>query len=98
TIQRPVEQLDLTTVIKVSEAVAGEIVLDKLIGTLMRTAIEHAGAERGLLILPHGDDYRIEAEATTGSDLNIVLRQARVIAADLPSSVFQYVLRTKEGV
>ncbi len=99
TIQRPVEQLDLATVIKVSEAVAGEIVLEKLIGTLMRTAIEHAGAERGLLILPHGDDYRIEAEATTGSDhVNVVLRQARIIAADLPSSVFQYVLRTKEGV
>ena len=54
--------------IKVSEAVSGEIVLEKLIDTLMRTAIEHAGAERGLLILPRGDDYRIEAEATTSSD------------------------------
>ena len=30
--------------IKVSEAVSGEIVLEKLIDTLMRTAIEHAGA------------------------------------------------------
>ena len=53
--------------IKVSEAVSGEIVLEKLIDTLMRTAIEHAGAERGLLILPRGDEYRIEAEATTSS-------------------------------
>ena len=40
-----VEHLDLATVIKVSEAVSGEIVLEKLIDTLMRTAIEHAGAE-----------------------------------------------------
>ena len=31
---------------------SGEIVLEKLIDTLMRTAIEHAGAERGVLILP----------------------------------------------
>ena len=77
TIQAPVEHLDLATVIKVSEAVSGEIVLERLIDTLMRTAIEHAGAERGLLILPRGDDYRIEAEATTGSDnVNVVLRQA----------------------
>ena len=37
--------LDLATVIKVSEAVFGEIVLEKLIETLMRAAIEHAGAE-----------------------------------------------------
>jgi PAS domain S-box-containing protein len=99
TIHAPVEHLDLATVIKVSEAVSGEIVLEKLIDTLMRTAIEHAGAERGLLILPRGDEYWIEAEATTGSDeLKVDLRQARVTAADLPESVLRYVLRTKESV
>ena len=99
TIQTPVEHLDLATVIKVSEAVSGEIVLEKLIDTLMRTAIEHAGAERGLLILPRGDDYRIEAEATTSSDQRERrLRQASVTAADLPSRCFSYVLRTKESV
>ena len=54
--------------IKVSEALSSEIVLEKLIDTLMRTAIEHAGAERGLLILPRGEDYRIEAEVTTESN------------------------------
>jgi GAF domain-containing protein len=95
----PVEQLDLATVIRVSEAVSGEIVLEKLINTLMSSAIEHAGAERGLLILPRGDKYQIEAEATTRSDnVNVVLKQARVTAADLPKSVFHYVLRTKESV
>jgi PAS domain S-box-containing protein len=91
--------LDLATVIKVSEAVSGEIVLEKLIDTLMRAAIEHAGAERGLLILPRGEDYRIEAEATTSRDtVNVILRQAGVTAADLPSSVFQHVLRTNQSV
>ena len=63
TIGTSVEHLDLATVIKVSQAVSGEIVLEKLIDTLMRTAIEHAGAERGLLILPRGVEQRIEAEA-----------------------------------
>ena len=61
----PVEHLDLATVIKVSQAVSSEIVLEKLIDTLMRTAIEQAGAERGLLILPRGAEQRIAAEATT---------------------------------
>ena len=65
TIATPVEHLDLATVIKVSQAVSGEIVLEKLIDTLMRTAIEQAGAERGLLLLRQGDEPRIEAEATT---------------------------------
>src|SRR5712672_3071859 len=68
TIGAPVDHLDLATVIKVSQAVSGEIVLEKLIDTLMRTAIEHAGAERGVLILPRGVEQRIEAEARTSGD------------------------------
>ena len=49
TIGASVERLDLATVIRVSQAVSGEIVVEKLIDTLLRTAIEQAGAERGLL-------------------------------------------------
>ena len=60
TIVAPVELLDLATVIKVSQAVSGEMVLEKLIDRLMRTAIEHAGAERGLLIVPRGDELQIK--------------------------------------
>ena len=63
TIGAPVEHLDLATVLKVSQAVSGEIVLEKLVDTLLRTAIEHAGAERGLLILPRGGELLIRAEA-----------------------------------
>jgi PAS domain S-box-containing protein len=98
-IAETVEHLDLGTVVKVSEAVSGEIVLEKLIDTLMRTAIEHAGAERGLLILPRGNEHRIEAEVVTrGNEVIVDLRQASVTAADLPESVFRYVVRTKESV
>ena len=72
TIMARGELLDLATVIKVSQAVAGEIVLEKLIDGLMRAAIEHAGAERGLLILPRGDELQIQAEATTtGEDVSV---------------------------
>src|ERR1700754_609493 len=98
-IGAPVEQLDLATVIKVSQAVSGEIVLEKLIDTLMRTAIEHAGAGRGLLILAVGDSYRIEAEVTTTNDrVTVGQRQASATAADLPESILHYVMRTKESV
>ena len=99
TIVAPVELLDLATVIKVSQAVSGEMVLEKLIDKLMRTAIEHAGAERGLLILARGVEERIEAEATTNGDDTIVhLQNASVTAAVLPESVVRYVMRTHEGV
>jgi PAS domain S-box-containing protein len=99
TIGASVEHLDLATVIKVSQAVSSEIVLEKLIDTLMRTAIEHAGAERGLLILPRDDELRIEAEATTSGDTVVVrLREASVAAAELPDSIVRYVARTQESV
>ncbi|MBV8474875.1 MAG: histidine kinase, partial [Hyphomicrobiales bacterium] len=40
TIGAPLDSLDLATVLKVSQAVSGEIVLERLLDTLMRTAIE----------------------------------------------------------
>lgn len=99
TIGAPVEHLDLATVIKVSQAVSGEIVLENLIDTLMRTAIEHAGAERGLLLLPRGDEQRIEAEATTsGYTIVVRQRQTSATAVALPESIVHYVVRTKESV
>ena len=99
TIGAPVEHLDLGTVIKVSEAVLGEIVPERLLDTLMRTALEHSGAERGLLIFPQGDELRIEAEATTGTDPGAVrLREAPLTTAALPESIVHFVARTKECV
>jgi C4-dicarboxylate-specific signal transduction histidine kinase len=96
---RPVEHLDLAAAIKVSQAVTGEIVLERLIDMLMRTAVEQAGAERGLLIRPRGVEQRIEAEATTSGDSVIVqLRDEQAGAAVLPESMLHYVLRTGETV
>jgi PAS domain S-box-containing protein len=97
TIEAPVEHLDLATVVKVSQAVSGEIILEKLIDVLMRTAIEHAGAERGLLILPRGEEQRVEAEATISGDTVIVRRRESAIST-LPESVIHFVTRTGESV
>ena len=98
-IAAPVKHLELATVIKVSQAVSSEIVLDKLIDTLMKIALEHAGAERGLLILRRGDDLRIEAEAMTGHDsISVRLLRKPPTPSELATSVLAYVLRTKESV
>jgi PAS domain S-box-containing protein len=99
TILASVEQLDLATVIRVSEAVSSEIEQEKLIDTLMRTAIEHAGAQRGLLILVRDGEPRIEAEATTvRGGIEVALRHAAITPCDLPQSALHYVTRTRESV
>jgi PAS domain S-box-containing protein len=100
TVGAPIERLDVGTVLKAAQAVSGEIVLGELIKKLLRIAIEHAGAERGLLILFPGDEPRIAAEATTGpSRVEVTLRQtAAVSAAELPETVLHTVIRTRESV
>jgi PAS domain S-box-containing protein len=95
----PVEHLDLATVIRVSQAVSGEMVLEKLLDTVMRTALEQAGAVRGLLILSRGAEPRIVAEAAISGDAVIVrLPDEPASREALPLSVLQYVLRTRESV
>ncbi|MBN3751663.1 AAA family ATPase [Paraburkholderia sp. Tr-20389] len=99
TIGASVEHLDLATVIKVSQAVSGEIVLDKLIDMIMRTAIGQAGAERGLLILPDASGQRIAAEARTdGGEPRVQLCDVPASATVMPESVLYHVLRTGESV
>ena len=97
TIGALIEDLDLATVLKISQAVSGEIVLEKLIDTLLRTAIEHAGAERGLLIAPRGTELRIQAEATAGS-VTLELRDVPISSVELPETVIQYAARTQDSL
>ncbi len=99
TIGAPIEQLDLATVVRVSQVVTGEIDFNKLIDVLMKTALEHAGGERGLLILPPGPGDWIEAEAALAPDTTVVRRpNERVSASKLAESVFLYVMRTRESL
>ena len=98
-IGAPVESLDLATVIKVSQAISGEMVVEKLVDTVMRTALEQAGAGRGVLALMRGDRLQIAADALTEGDRVVVnLRDDPANAEVLPKSLLQYVLRTREGV
>jgi len=98
-IATSVEQLDVATVVRASQALSGEIVLEDLIRTLMIIAVEHAGAERGLLVLPKGDQLWIEAEARTEfKRVDVDLRQTLVTSSELPDSVLQYVVHGQQPV
>lgn len=99
TIVTPAEHLDLATVLKVSQAVSGEIVHDKLVDMVMRTAIEQAGAERGVLILTQAGHHRIVAQATARDDTtHLQLHDLEVSGSLLPEAVLNHVLRTGESL
>ena len=94
-----VQQLDVASVVKASQAVSSEIVLSKLIERLMTIALENAGADRGLLILPAEDDHLIQAEAkAAGDQIEVVLCQKLITGVTCPESIVRYVIRTRESV
>src|SRR5262245_52731698 len=99
TMAAPTEHLDLATVIAVSQAVSGETVLERLLDTLMQTAVTHAGAERALLILSRKPEPRIAAEATALADRVVVrLCDERVTGDLVPDTIVRHVLRNRDSV
>ncbi|MFB8792275.1 MAG: AAA family ATPase [Potamolinea sp.] len=91
------EALDLAAVIKASQAISGEIVLDKLLASLMKILIESAGSQIGHLILETEGKLLIEASGEVDSD-NITLLQSIPIDNRLPVSIINYVARTKQTI
>jgi PAS domain S-box-containing protein len=93
------QQLDVAAVVKASQALSSEILLPHLIERLMTIAVQNAGANRGLLILPAGDEYLIQAEArATGDQIEVSMRQEPITGIACPESVVRYVIRTRESV
>ncbi len=67
--------LDFSSVLKASQTISGEIVLDKLLAKVMKIVIENAGAQTGFLILYKQDNLVIEAQGTVDAD-NLTLLQS----------------------
>jgi predicted ATPase/serine phosphatase RsbU (regulator of sigma subunit) len=91
--------LDIGTILKVSQAISGEIILDKLIDKLLGLAMENAGAQRGYLILLENDNLIIKAIAEVGSKEFDRKIEVNINNSDgLPLSLLQYVHKTQESV
>ncbi|AFZ09943.1 adenylate/guanylate cyclase with GAF and PAS/PAC sensors [Oscillatoria nigro-viridis PCC 7112] len=91
--------LDITTVMKATTAISGEILLDKLLSNLMKILIENAGAEIGYLILSSQGKLLIEAEGAINSEQMTILQSIPVeYCQELSSAIVNYVARTQESV
>ncbi|MBP0018013.1 MAG: AAA family ATPase [Cyanobacteria bacterium SBLK] len=91
--------LDLATVIKSTNAISSEIILESLLAALMNSLIENAGAERGILLLSRGD--RLNVEATKESEFAEVSASESIPLEDfslISARIVHYVARTRETV
>ena len=91
--------LDFATFMKASQAISGELVLDKLLSKLMNILVENAGARLGCLLLPKDGKLLLSAKATVDPEA-VVVQQSQPVEAirDLPVTVINYVERTRSDV
>jgi signal transduction histidine kinase len=93
------QQFDLVFALKSSQALSEEIVLDKLIRTLVTLAIVHAGAQSGMLILMVRDAPVVEASGSQERDVvQVTLGGEALTREAMPTSVFYTALRTRKPV
>jgi Nif-specific regulatory protein len=99
TAQSTVRPLDLVSVMKAARAITVELELEGLLQTLMRIALENAGAERGYLLLDRRGDLVIEAEgAVDPPRVSVVQSLPFDENRHLSQAVVHYVRKTAESV
>ncbi len=91
--------LDIATVMKATITISGEIMLDKLLSSLMKILMENAGAQKGYLILMNQGKLLIEAAGLIDSDQITVLQSLPLENhPNISQSIVNYVARTQESV
>ena len=96
------EHLDFLSVVKASQTISSEILLSRLLKTLMQIVIEQAGAEIGYLLLETEQNMVIEVEAKVNRQAEKPNVYRCVLEGDIseviPQSILNYVQRTQETV
>ncbi|WP_437739289.1 AAA family ATPase [Sorangium sp. So ce1504] len=92
------EQFDVLSVVKASQSISGELKLPRLLETLLRIVVEHAGAEKGHVLLLREDRLSTAAAIETPGGAVRLLDAGEAPSAALPEAVLNYVRRSHERV
>ncbi len=92
--------LDLASVVKATQAISGQLVIDELLATLMKIIIENAGAERGYLLLMDDGELTVEAEGSVEHSRYRALPSSRPESGEvaLATHCVNYVLRRRQAL
>lgn len=96
--ERP-DAFDLMTVLRASQAIAGEVVLGRVLERVARIVVESAGATAAAIVLAREGELVLAARMCVDPDI-VEAGSAAPIEdrSDLPASVIAYVARTREPV
>ncbi|PRP90926.1 Serine/threonine-protein kinase PknB [Enhygromyxa salina] len=90
---------DLSTVLRLGQALAGEIELEPLLNRLMRIVLQNAGGTSCALVLERDGVLEVAASCTADPDaVQIHLRTPLAERPELPATVVLHVARTRESL
>jgi len=90
--------LDFSTIMKFSHVLSSEIDLNVLLEKILMMSMENAGAQKGHLILEKKGKLFIEASAYSGKKVNVQESIPVEGSNQVPVTIVNYVLKTKENV
>jgi predicted ATPase/signal transduction histidine kinase len=92
------DALDLATVLKASQVIAGELKLERLLATLMNIITENAGAESAVLVLESAGEYLVQGVKNGPTEARVMMAEPLRQSAVLSKGIVNYVIRTSEHV
>jgi PAS domain S-box-containing protein len=93
------QALDLASVLRAAQAISGEILLERLLGMMMKIILENAGAQGGTLLLDDKGGLRVQASKAPDASTTSVLSGVPLAeASGLARSVVEHVARTGESL
>jgi histidine kinase len=91
--------LDLSTIVKASQALSSEFDLSKLLGKIMKLSLTNAGAQKGCLLLDREEGgLFIEAAGKADGEIRVLQSISIGDSDDLSFSVVNYVYKTRENL
>jgi len=93
--------IDLETIMDAAKTISSEIVLNELIKKIVKIILEHAGAQRGVLLLKEkaNDQLYVKAEGNIERGKIIVKVLSEEVSPEtIPATLIRYVARTQQNL
>jgi class 3 adenylate cyclase len=89
--------LDLSSLMKATATISGEIILNKLLPSMISIVVENAGAEVGYLILKQDEELELVVKRSVNSpQAEFMHRLPLAESAEVAQSVMQYTYRSQD--
>lgn len=96
-IENTIRQVDIKDIMRMSQAISSEIILERLIEKLLRIAVENTGAQTAFVIMESEGKLIVEGELSQ-EKVSIMQRIPLEKCQQLASSIVNYVARTKANI